>query len=210
MTHTEPGLSFWDRRYLEEGWAYGTRPNAWLAAQARRLPQGGRALVPAAGEGRDAVWLATQGLDVLAVDLSAVGLRKAEHLAAARGVTIQTSVVDLAEWTWPERAFDVVVASFVHLPPGVRAPVHAAMADALAPGGGLVIEAFAPRQLEYRERYGSGGPPDEEMLYAADTLARDFRTLKAVELEETEVVLEEGRYHDGPAFVTRGVFVRDA
>ncbi|MEL6616856.1 MAG: SAM-dependent methyltransferase, partial [Bacteroidota bacterium] len=87
MTETSgPTAAFWDARYAEPTYAYGTEPNAWLARQIDLLPASGRALVPASGEGRDAVWLAGQGLTVTAVDLSQEGLVKTAALANARGV----------------------------------------------------------------------------------------------------------------------------
>jgi len=195
---------FWNVRYAEPGFAYGTGPNAFLATQRRYLKPGMKAFAVADGEGRNGVWLAQQGLDVLSVDASEVGLRKTHELAADRGVTIHTERVDLTTWSWPAGAFDIVAAIYVHFPPGVRARMHQHMLHALKPGGVLILEAFTPAQL----RYQSGGPPVLEMLYAADMLRRDFDGGEVMLLEEAIVELAEGKYHRGTAAVVRLVLRR--
>lgn len=190
---------FWDQRYAEPGYAYGTEPNAFFASQRHLLKPGMRALAVADGEGRNGVWLAEQGLEVLSVDASAVGLAKAQALARQRGVRIRTEQADLTRWDWPQAAFDVVAAIFIHFMPEHRARMHRAMLAALVPGGVLILEAFTPRQLEYR----SGGPPVREMLYTADMLRADFAPAEILLLEETLAELEEGAYHRGTAAVVR-------
>lgn len=205
-THT---ADFWNERYQQDAFIYGTAPNAYLAAQKHRLRSGMRAFVPGDGEGRNGVWLAGQGLDVLAVDLSHAGVRKAQALADARGVSIQAERADLAAWDWPEAAFDLIVAIYFHLGSDLRPRLHAKMAAALRPGGLLILEAFRPEQLQYRERYGSvGGPPMEDLLFTADMLRDDFARLSVIELDETETELHEGEHHTGRSAVVRGIFQR--
>jgi SAM-dependent methyltransferase len=195
---------FWDRRYSEPGYAYGTEPNAFLVSQRHRLRAGMRALAVGDGEGRNGVWLAAQGLEVLSVDASRVGLAKARALAEERGVRIRTEVADLASWTWPRAAFDLVVSIFVHLDPRQRPLIHQAMVEALAPGGWLILEAFTPAQLGLR----SGGPTAREWLYTAEQLRADFAGTEIVLLEETSTDLAEGVYHRGRAAVVRLVAKR--
>ncbi|MBN0502651.1 class I SAM-dependent methyltransferase, partial [Pseudomonas aeruginosa] len=89
----------WDERYAAEEYVYGTEPNAFLKEHAQRLA--GPVLSVAEGEGRNAVFLASLGLEVLGVDGSAVGLAKARRLAEAKGVSIDTLVVDLADYEPP-------------------------------------------------------------------------------------------------------------
>ena len=197
---------FWDRRYGESGFAYGTEPNAFLVSQCDRLPRSGRALAVADGEGRNGVWLAQQGLEVLSVDSSGVGLQKARALAAERGVAITTEQADLFAWAWPGAAFDCVVSVFAHFPPAERPRMHRAMFDALKPGGLLLLEAFNPNQLQYQ----SGGPPVLEMLYAAVMLRGDFAGAEVLLLEECVTDLKEGPYHHGPGAVVRMVARRPA
>ena len=195
---------FWNSRYAEPGYAYGTEPNAFLVSQKKYLKPGGKALAVADGEGRNGVWLAQQGLDVLSVDASEVGLRKTQELAADRGVAIRTEKVDLTTWKWPEQKFDVVAAIFIHFPPEVRARMHRRMYEALKPGGVLILEAFTPEQLTYK----SGGPPVAEMLYTADMLRIDFAGGEILFIEETIAELTEGNYHRGAGAVVRLVLRR--
>lgn len=195
---------FWNSRYAEPGYAYGTEPNAFLVFQKQLLKPGMKALAVADGEGRNGVWLAQQGLDVLSVDASAVGLRKTQELAADRGVKIQTQQAELTTWAWPEQAFDVIAAIYIHFPPAVRVAMHRAMFQALKPGGVLILEAFTPEQLKYT----SGGPPVAEMLYTADMLRIDFAGGEILQLGERITDLAEGQYHRGPAAVVRLVLKR--
>ena len=195
---------FWNSRYAESGYAYGTEPNAFLVSQKQYLRPSGTVLAVADGEGRNGVWLAQQGLAVLSVDASEVGLCKAQELAADRGVTIRTEKVDLTTWQWPGQKFDVVVSIYAHFPPEVRARMHRRMFETLKPGGILILEAFTPAQLNYQ----SGGPPVVEMLYTVDMLRIDFAGGEILLLEDAITELAEGKYHRGPAAVVRLVLRR--
>lgn len=195
---------FWNSVFSAEDYVYGHVPNAHLVAHAGRIKATGRVLVPGDGEGRNGVWLAGRGFQVLSVDASAAGLAKARRLARARGVAIETEEADLLDWDWPVAAFDAVVSVFLHFRPDERRPVHAAMARALRPGGVMILEAFRPEQLAF----ASGGPKDPAMLYRAADLRADFSGLAVAELEEAEVDLDEGPFHQGRGAVVRLVAVR--
>lgn len=190
---------FWEQRYAETGYAYGTQPNVYLTTHAALFQPGQRALVIGDGEGRNGVWLAEQGLHVLSVDYSATGLRKAEALAQERGVNLSTECVDLTSWEWPQGVFDFVVIIYVHFPPEVRARLHQAALHALKPGGQVILEAFTYEQLQHN----SGGPPVREMLYDAALLEDDFSGGEIIELDECCDVLNEGKYHVGDAAIVR-------
>ena len=110
----------WDQRYSEEEFAYGTAPNDFLRDEYSRIPAGGRVLCLAEGEGRNAVFLAKQGYAVTAVDLSPVGLEKAQNLAFENGVEISIKVVDLAEFELGHEVWDGIVSIAAHVPPNVR------------------------------------------------------------------------------------------
>jgi SAM-dependent methyltransferase len=195
---------FWEQRYSEKGWAYGTEPNQFLSTQSARLKPGMQALVVGDGEGRNGVWLSQQGLDVLSVDYSAAGLRKARELAIAKGTRLNTECADLTHWRWPVAAFDVVVSVYLHFAPDLRASMHHAMLQALKPGGVLILEAFNKNQLQYK----SGGPPVEAMLFSSDELRADFAGAHIEVLEETVAELNEGKYHVGPGAVLRLVLTK--
>lgn len=187
-------MNRWNERYAGEGFLFGTAPNAFLRAQRHRLPASGSALAVADGEGRNGVWLAEQGLDVLAVDASEVGLAKSRRLAAERGVTLAWELADLASWDFGRERFDVIAAIFIQFAdPALRERIFRRIVDCLVPGGVLVLQGYTPQQLEYR----TGGPPFVSHLYTADLLREDFAALDIVELEEYEDVLAEGTGHSG-------------
>jgi SAM-dependent methyltransferase len=197
--------AFWDERYKGDGFAFGTAPNAFLAAQAHRLKPGQRALAPGDGEGRNGVWLAKQGLAVDTVDVSPLGVAKAKKLARMNGVSINAIEADLLAWDWPRQAYDIVAALYIHFFDADRPRIHRAMLDALKPGGVLILEAFRPEQLEFQKAHGSGGPKTADMLYSKAKLAEDFADAEIVLLDEAMLELNEGPRHKGPAAVIRAV-----
>jgi len=190
---------FWDSRYGEDGFAYGTNANVYLSSHAGLFKTGQKVLVIGDGEGRNGVWLAAQGCQVVSVDSSIVGVEKAQKLAAAKGVRLEAICADLNEWDWPESEFDFVVIIYVHFPPEVRELLHHKVIRALKPGGQLIMESFTPEQLNY----SSGGPPVLEMLYTAEMMSNDFKLLEIQQLEECVTELDEGRYHCGEGAVVR-------
>jgi SAM-dependent methyltransferase len=186
----------WSTRYRSAGedYVFGTIPNRFLAAQAALLASGADALSVADGEGRNAVWLAEQGLAVTATEISPVALEKARKLAAGRHVEVDFVLADAVAWDYPPAAFDFVVAIFIQFAdPAQRARIFAGMARALRPGGHLILQGYTPKQLEYR----TGGPSAVENLYTAELLREAFAGLEIVHLQEYEDVLEEGVGHKG-------------
>lgn len=199
--------SVWDHRYAEPGYKYGTAPNAFLREQAHRLGAGSCVLLPGDGEGRNSVWLAQQSHNVLAIDASAIGLQKARQLAAERQAQIATLQADLAQWRPEPQSADAVVLTFVHLPSAIRRAVHRALAQALVPGGWLILEAFESAQLGR----DSGGPKDPDMLYRLADLQADFDGLLDTALAWSgEIELDEGPGHQGVAQVVRYLGQRPA
>ncbi len=163
-------------------------------SQADLLKPGQRVLAVADGEGRNGVWLARQGLDVLSVDISPIALEKARRLAEHTGVTLRTEVVDLLSWDWGMDRFDAIVAIFIQFVGSrERQLIHRRIAEALRPGGCLILQGYTPKQLEY----GTGGPPVADNLYTAETLRGEFPTLDILHLREHEEVICEGKGHCG-------------
>ncbi len=188
--------SMWDDRYSTPAYAYGTEPNDFLKSVAGRIPAG-PVLCLAEGQGRNAVYLASLGHDVLAVDQSSIGLARAQELAAARGVAITTQIADLSSFLIEPNKWSGIVAIFAHLPPALRAQVFAAAVGGLAPGGAFVLEAYSPKQLEY----GTGGPKDVTMLMSLDVLRTELAGLRIEHGVETEREVYEGEYHTGRSAV---------
>lgn len=187
-------MNRWNERYAGEGFLFGTAPNAFLRAQRHRLPASGSALAVADGEGRNGVWLAEQGLDVLAVDASEVGLAKSRRLAAERGVTLAWELGDLASWDFGRERFDVIAAIFIQFAdPALRARIFDGMKAALKPGGVLLLEGYLPEQLDYR----TGGPSELANLYTEPMLREAFADLHIEYLASYDAELDEGAGHRG-------------
>ncbi len=184
----------WDQRYASEEYHYGTEPNAFLVSQAHRIAPGAHVLAVADGEGRNGVWLAGQGALVHSIDGSVVAVAKARRLAESRGVTLEIEHADVFQWTWPEAAYDAVVAIFVQfVDPEDRPEFFRNMTAALKPGGVLLLEGYGTGQLAY----GTGGPRSAPQLYTADLLAAAFADMQIDVLRAYDAVVEEGPAHSG-------------
>jgi len=187
-------LERWETRFSAPGYAFGKEPNAFLKAQARRLPAGGRALSVADGEGRNGVWLAEQGLDVLAIDFSPTALKKSRALAAERGVRLSSEVADVTTWRWPTDAYDVIAAIFVQfVTPVERSALFANFKRALRPGGLLLMQGYRPEQLQYR----TGGPQEADRMYTRPLLEAAFGDMAQIEIFEHDSAISEGSSHVG-------------
>jgi len=187
-------LERWESRFAAPEYLFGTAPNAFVKSQAHRLEPGQKALALADGEGRNGVWLAELGLDVLSLDFSANALRKARALAALRRVDLRFQQVDLATWPWPTAEFDVIVAIFIQFAdPPFRQRIFGGIKTALKPGGLLLMQGYRPEQLDYR----TGGPSQVENLYTTALLEDSFGDFASVEINEHDSMVDEGGGHAG-------------
>jgi SAM-dependent methyltransferase len=188
----------WEARFATPEYAFGKEPNEFLKSCKHLLPPSGRALAVADGEGRNGVWLAEQGLDVLAIDFSPSAQRKARALAAERHVDVTVIQADVHDWGYPQSAFDVVVEIFTQFSaPAERSRKWAGMRRALKSGGLLVIVGYTPKQLEY----ATGGPKQIENLYTRALLEREFGDFRDLTIVEEERELREGASHAGMSAV---------
>ena len=195
----------WDERYSAEDYVYGTQPNDFLAERFSALPEGGRILSLAEGEGRNGVFLAKQGYDVTALDGSEVGLAKAIRLAEQNGVRIHTIHTDLADFDPGVAEWDGIVSIFAHLPSEIRTPLYRRIAASLRPGGVFLLEAYTPAQVGR----GTGGPQTADMLLNGDKLRSELIGMRFDHLEELERDVVEGTYHTGRAAVVQAIATRD-
>lgn len=187
-------MSIWNQRYAGEEYHFGTEPNAFLVSQHPLLKPGMSCLAVADGEGRNGVWLAQQGLDVLSVDASPVALDKAQRLADERGVNVRFELADLLQWEWGEERYDVVAGIFIQfVPPAQRGAMFAGIRRSLKPGGLLLLQGYTPRQLEYR----TGGPAQAENLYTEAILRDMFADMDILHLVEHDSHISEGEGHHG-------------
>jgi len=188
----------WDERYSEAGFAYGTAPNEFLVSVVDNIPPG-KILSLAEGEGRNAVYLASRGYRVTAVDGSEVGLRKAVELAAERGVAITAIHADLSEFEIEAGQWDGIVSFYCHVPPTIRLPLHQAAVRGLKSGGIFVLEAFSKEQLAY----DTGGPQSVDMLMSLVELKQELAGLEFIHSVQMEREVREGSRHTGLAAVVQ-------
>jgi cyclopropane fatty-acyl-phospholipid synthase-like methyltransferase len=187
----------WNERYGSDDFAYGTEPNSFLVENAKLLT--GPVLSLAEGEGRNAVFLASLGLEVLGVDGSEVGLAKAQKLADSKGVAIRTLVADLATYEPPANSYGSVVSISAHLPSDVRRRLYPLVEQCLKPGGIILVEAYSKSQLSRN----TGGPKDPDLLMTAVDIQKEFPNCEALLCQEIEREVVEGEFHTGLASVVQ-------
>jgi len=185
---------FWETRFAASGYLFGTAPNAFLASQKHRLKPGQKALALADGEGRNGVFLAEQGLDVLSVDFSPAAQEKARRLAAERGVPLRTEFADLTRRTWEREAYDVVAAIMIQFTASPeRERIFEGAKQALRRGGMFILQGYRPEQLQYK----TGGPPEAENMYTEAMLRQIFADMRILHLSAHDDVITEGSGHGG-------------
>ena len=183
--------AYWDARFAEEGFAYGTEPNDFLVSVADRLPVGD-ALCLCEGEGRNATFLAQRGFLTTAVDFSAVALRKAQMLAAQRGLSVSTQCCDLAAFDPGVAHWQLVTMIFGQPDAAVRRALYARVADCLRPGGAFVLETKTEDGADADSRYPGSAILCAELVGMDCVIAQDGLR-----------ILKEGRYHDGEQFTAQ-------
>ena len=192
--------NFWNQRYADEHYAYGTLPNDYLKEKSADL-RPGKILLPAEGEGRNAVFMAKMGWEVEAFDQSTAGKNKALLLAEHYDVKISYTISDVENTDYPENSFDALALIFAHFPGENRRSYHRKLSSFLKPGGYLIIEGFSKEHATFQQlNPKSGGPRDPGMLYE---LKEDFNNFEFTEAAEHQITLAEGEFHQGEASVIR-------
>lgn len=194
---------FWNERFSTDEYAYGTTPNQFLKKQLQLLKPG-KILFPAEGEGRNAVYAAELGWKVYAFDSSSEAAKKAEKLSASKNVSICYKLSDINDIQYAELEFDCIAVIFLHLHPEERISFHSKMLKLLKPGGIFLLEGFSKKQMERN----TGGPKNINMLFSREELLNDFSSASICTIEEAEVKLNEGSYHQGIASLIRVIAVK--
>jgi 2-polyprenyl-3-methyl-5-hydroxy-6-metoxy-1,4-benzoquinol methylase len=187
----------WNTRFASSEYVYGELPNIFLVEHLDKLLGCKKVLLIAEGEGRNAVYLARQGLDVTAVDFSEVGRDKCLSLASKYNVKVDYHVADLANYDFPSNTYDAVIGIFAHTPAFIRKSVHAQIPSALKQNGICLIKGYTPEQITL----GTGGPKDPEMMLSTCILTDEIIGLDVLYCEEKRVVLNEGILHQGESAV---------
>ncbi len=168
-TAADPSRERWNRRWAGERAHASRAPSEFLITETEGLPPG-RALDVACGAGRNAVWLARRGWRVTGVDFSDVALRAARELAASAGVEVEWIEADAVTWIPARRAYDLVTVMYLQLPVAERRAALGHAADAVRPGGTLLVVGHDLLNLTE----GWGGPTQAEVLFTPDDVVAEI------------------------------------
>ena len=195
----------WNDRYSNSAFAYGEEPNNFFKEQIEKLNPG-TILLPAEGEGRNAVYAAKLGWKVAAFDISEEGKNKALKLAEANNVKIDYKVGELETLNYQPEQFDAIALIYAHFPAEIKSYLHKTLETYLRKDGIIIFEAFSKKHLEYLAINDKvGGPKDIESLFSTEEIKADFPNYEIIQLEEIEIELNEGLFHNGKGSVIRFV-----
>lgn len=195
----------WNERYSNEAYAYGLEPNDFLKQELEKISPA-KILFPAEGEGRNALFAASLGWEVSAFDIAQEGKNKAMKLAQERGLSIDYQVGNLTELNYTPAQFDAIALVYAHFPAAIKSELHKALSNLLKPGGIIIFEAFSKSHLDYIAKNEKvGGPKELDMLFSIEEIQNDFNNYEVVLLEEKEIELQEGLFHNGTGSVIRFV-----
>lgn len=190
----------WNQRYSSEEYKYGKEPNQFLKTELSKTKPG-RILFVGEGEGRNAIYAASVGWTVDAIDFSEEGKRKAMKLAAKAGVKINYDVIEFSNFEPENNLYDAIGIIFIHLDEMTRKQLFDKLINALKKDGKIIFECFEKEQLKYE----SGGPKDPELLYSLEDVVNLFIDLEFEKLSKEKVFLSEGEGHYGDGMVIRFV-----
>lgn len=195
--------SRWNERYKSETFAYGEAPNRFFQEVLKQLTPG-TMLLPAEGEGRNAVYAAKIGWSVTAFDISEEGKNKAMKLATQQQVTIDYQVNTLENLHFEENQFDALALIYAHFPATIKAAYHRMLDQYVKVNGVIIFEAFSKQHLAYvTANEKVGGPKDIDSLFSLEEIKADFPNYEYLLLEEKIIELNEGVFHNGTGSVIR-------
>lgn len=195
--------NLWEERYSSGEYVYGISPNVFFKEQLDLLKPG-RILLPAEGQGRNAVYAAKKGWEAVCYDISPSARKKAKELALSNGVKILYLISGWEEFHYEPEQYDAIALIYAHAAGKKKREFHRKVIACLKPGGSLIFEGFSKEQLCFR----SGGPKNIEMLFSEEELREDFSGFSKLETRTEIITLEEGGLHQGPASVVRCVGIK--
>ena len=188
----------WNERYGGKGFVYGTKPNEFFKQQIDDLTPG-KLLLFGEGEGRNAVYAASKGWDVLALDWSEKAREKALALARQNNVLFSYEVGNFLDIPVEHHSFDAVALIYIHMEEEGREKLHKKAITSLKRGGMIILEAFDKEQLGKT----SGGPQNLNVLYSLEDIVTDFQDLDFKFFAKETLQLDEGEGHKGEAHIIR-------
>ena len=194
----------WDKRYSTTAYAYGEEPNAFFKETLDSQNLEGSILLPAEGEGRNAVYAAKKDMEVFSFDISIEGKNKALELAKKNNVEINYEVGEFFNLNIANYSYDCAAFIYAHFPPSLRISYHQKISELIKPNGILILEGFSKSHLELQQHNpNAGGPKKEALLFSIEMIKNDFSNFEIISIEEKEIELNEGEYHQGKAKVIR-------
>lgn len=197
----------WNERFSTDEFAYGKEPNIFLKEfyESNSNLFLNPVLMLGDGEGRNGVYLASQGLTVYSLDFAEMGIIKTLKLAEEKNVKITTILADVNVFNFVENYWGSIVLIYLHLDSNSRKNLWRKIQNSLKPGGIFFLEAFSIEQLNYE----SGGPKDPDLLFTKSELEENFlytegkHKFEILQSEQKVVTLHEGKFHEGPGLVIR-------
>ncbi|MFD2203146.1 class I SAM-dependent methyltransferase [Shivajiella indica] len=189
---------FWDEKFSLNPNLYGEGPNEFLKEQLSIFAKG-KILFPGEGEGRNALYAASLGWDVTALDQSYIAQKHTLLKAEDSGLKLHYLVCDVSHFIPEPESFDLIALIYFHLPLSIRDNVHQTFEKSIRKGGTILIEGFGKKQL----KYSSGGPKNEEMLYDIHEIKSSFPNIQWEYEFDGIIHLNEGKGHSGDGHVVR-------
>lgn len=189
-------VEMWNKRYAQDEYVYGKEPNTFFSEQLALL-EPKKALFPAEGEGRNAVYASKMGWKVMAFDNSTEAKKKAIQLAKENKTTLEYLESSMENFEAEENTFDLIVLIYAHMQN--RMQNHQHLLKFLKPGGILLLEGFSKKQIKNT----TGGPKNLDMLFSIEELKKDFSALSDINIWEEDIFIDEGEHHQGKASVIR-------
>ncbi len=195
----------WNNKFSRDGFLYGSEVNSFIKENSHLLEKNSKVLCLGEGEGRNALFLAKQGLHVEALDVSDVGLKKLQNRALDENCAITIRHTLIENWQALHK-YDAIISSFMHLERKDQKDMFVKAINALNENGYFIAEFFSVEQINFL----SGGPKDTNLLYQLDELYQLFSSLPCAihKLSQEIVTLNEGQGHQGEASVIRIILKR--
>ncbi|MCT4664778.1 MAG: class I SAM-dependent methyltransferase [Flavobacteriales bacterium] len=190
---------FWNNRFDQEEYVYGLNPNSFLKQEIDKLKgQEGQILLPAEGEGRNALYCNQIGWKVSAFDISSVGKEKALKLHKKHQFEVDYRVGRfLEDIEYPPETFDAIGLCYAHFPPSIRGQYHKQLAKTVKKGAYIILEGFSKKHFELKKtKPHLGGPKEEALMFSKEMMKKDFENFDFLTLVEEKISLNSGAHQD--------------